>query len=128
MPWSFDLCAIMAGVIVFGIACGTIGLVGILKCFGYEKDSPSPITCRELIFIWYAGMIRGAIAFGLVLRISPSFENREVIMTTCLSLVIATTIFFGSTVGVLGKCLFRGKPEINVQDSDEGSNSSFAED
>jgi hypothetical protein len=24
---------------------------------------------KEIIFIWYAGMIRGAIAFGLVLRI-----------------------------------------------------------
>jgi len=51
-------------------------------------------------------MIRGAIAFGLVLRIDDSYTNRDVIVTTSLSLVVFTTVVFGSTVGVLGKCLF----------------------
>ena len=51
-------------------------------------------------------MIRGAIAFGLVLRIDKQFENRDVIVTTSLSLVIFTTVFFGSVLGVLQKLLF----------------------
>lgn len=55
-------------------------------------------------------MIRGAIAFGLVLRIDKSYLNREVIVTTSLSLVIFTTVVFGSTVGVIQKCLFDKKP------------------
>lgn len=52
-------------------------------------------------------MIRGAIAFGLVLRIDGDiFKNRDVIVTTSLSLVVFTTVVFGSTVGVLSNCLF----------------------
>lgn len=47
-------------------------------------------------------MIRGAIAFGLVLRINgQEFENKNVIVTTSLCLVIFTTVVFGSTVAVL---------------------------
>ena len=51
-------------------------------------------------------MIRGAIAFGLVLRIDKQFANRDVIVTTSLLLVIFTTVFFGSMLGVLQKFLF----------------------
>ena len=78
---------------------GTLGLVGLVKyCGCYDPK----ISLRELVFIWYAGMIRGAIAFGLVIRINGrEFKNREVIVTTALCLVIFTTVVFGSTVGVL---------------------------
>lgn len=41
-------------------------------------------------------MIRGAIAFGLVLRIDESVAYRGVIVTTTLTLVVITTIFYGS--------------------------------
>ena len=51
-------------------------------------------------------MIRGAIAFGLVLRIDNTFKNRDVIVTTSLSLVAFTTVFFGSFLGPLSDCLF----------------------
>mmetsp|Transcript_23334 Transcript_23334/g.16603 ORF Transcript_23334/g.16603 Transcript_23334/m.16603 type:complete len:83 (+) Transcript_23334:1166-1414(+) len=80
--------------------------MSLLKLFcRYERDNPAKVTYRELIFIWYAGMIRGAIAFGLVLRIDHSIPNRDVIVTTCLALVVCTTIVFGSTVGLLSLCL-----------------------
>jgi hypothetical protein len=46
-------------------------------------------------------MIRGAVAFGLVLRIEESVENRDVIITTSLSLVCFTTIVLGSTVATV---------------------------
>jgi hypothetical protein len=52
-------------VIMVGRLCGTLGLVMLLKICKYDAG----LTIREIIFIWYAGMIRGAIAFGLVLRI-----------------------------------------------------------
>jgi hypothetical protein len=52
-------------VIVFGRLMGTFGLVTFLKIFGYKQE----MSMKELLFVWYAGMIRGAIAFGLVLRI-----------------------------------------------------------
>lgn len=52
-------------------------------------------------------------------------------MTTSLSLVIFTTVVFGSTVGVLQKCLFSSDPaekkaEINV--SRANTEAKFAED
>lgn len=50
-------------------------------------------------------MIRGAIAFGLVLRIDQAYENRGVIVTSSLLLVVFTTVVNGSTVGLLQICL-----------------------
>lgn len=108
--WSPQLFWIELGIIFFGRFFGTFGLMSLLKCLGYD----SGISYRELIFIWYAGMIRGAIAFGLVLRIDSVYPNRQVIVTTSLALVVFTTVVFGSTVGILSKFLFK---------DDEGSES-----
>lgn len=58
-------------------------------------------------------MIRGAIAFGLVLRISPSFANRDVIVTTSLTLVIFTTVVFGSVLGSLQQYLMPESKDEN---------------
>jgi len=82
--------------------------MGLLSICGYEKNDVDKLKWSELLFVWYAGLIRGAIAFGLVLRIDHNdvlFPNRLVITTTCLTLVLFTTIFFGSTVGMLGACV-----------------------
>ena len=49
-------------------------------------------------------MIRGAVAFGLVLRIDT--PNKEVIVTTSLALVIFTTVFMGSTVSTVQRAFF----------------------
>jgi NhaP-type Na+/H+ or K+/H+ antiporter len=46
-------------------------------------------------------MIRGAVAFGLVLRIDEEVGNRSVIVTTALTLVVFTTIVLGSTVATV---------------------------
>jgi len=90
---------------MFGRLLGTLGLVFMLKICRYDAK----LSVREIIFIWYAGMIRGAIAFGLVLRIHGGADgNRKVIVTTALMLVVFTTVFCGSTVGLLQKCLFKG--------------------
>ena len=54
-------------------------------------------------------MIRGAIAFGLVLRLSSSLisdnNKLEVITTTALTLVVGTTLLFGSTMAPVQKWL-----------------------
>lgn len=65
--WSADLIIAEVFIVIFGRAFGTIGFYSLLNLCGYEKKNP--LSWKELIFIWYAGMIRGAIAFGLVLRI-----------------------------------------------------------
>ena len=103
LKWPPELFLTELGIILVGRGLGTAGLVGVMRVLGYDAE----ISVRELVFIWYAGMIRGAIAFGLVLRIDGSkFANRDVIVTTSLSLVVFTTVIFGSTVGILSKALF----------------------
>ena len=106
-------------VVLIGRFIATFGLIGLCKICKYEKHNPKRLTCKELLFIWYAGLIRGAIAFGLVLRIESDVANRSVIVTTCLTLVVFTTIFFGSTVGLLGKCLFGGEEEKQASIAEE---------
>ena len=63
------------------------------------------ISLRELAFISYGGMIRGAIAFGLVLKIpdedgEDAFKERGLVITTTLALVIITTVLFGSFMAI----------------------------
>ena len=108
---------------MIGRLAGTLGLITLLKLCRYN----SGLNVREIIFIWYAGMIRGAIAFGLVLKIHGEKEgNTEVIVTTALMLVVFTTVFCGSTVGVLQKFLFPPEDEKEktdkVEDEDEKCN------
>ena len=66
------------------------------------------ISIKEQFFICYAGLIRGAIAFGLVLRLSGIIkveEKLEIIETTALTLVVSTTLIFGSTMSMVQKAL-----------------------
>ena len=95
---------------------GTIGIIKICELFGYK----SGIAFKDLIFISYAGVIRGAMAFGLVLRIDEdTVPHRSVIVTTSLALVCFTTIVMGSTVATVQKCLF-GKPKHGSEKPEEG--------
>jgi len=60
------------------------------------------------MFIMYGGMIRGAIAFGLVLKLpsdDTKFKERGVIVTTTLSVVIITVLGFGSFMPIAQKIL-----------------------
>ena len=101
--WSPKFFMIELVIIMVGRGLGTFGLIGLLRVLGYK----SGIALKELVFIWYAGMIRGAIAFGLVLKInSADSQNKKVIVTTALCLVVFTTVVFGSTVGLLSNYLF----------------------
>jgi NhaP-type Na+/H+ or K+/H+ antiporter len=77
----------------------------------------SEITINELAFISYGGMIRGAIAFGLVLKIpegdadgTGEFKERGVIVTTTLAIVIITTVIFGSFMPLVQRLLM-GEPD-----------------
>ena len=95
--WSWHLIAVELGIVIVGRFGGTLGLIGLLRLCGYQ----SGISFKQVFFIGYAGLIRGAIAFGLVLRINHSVGQRSVIVTTCLTLVVFTTVFFGATVGMV---------------------------
>jgi NhaP-type Na+/H+ or K+/H+ antiporter len=97
LDWSWQLFIAMLIICCAGRFIGTIGIIKLFELTGYK----SGIRFRDLIFISYAGIIRGAVAFGLVLRIDNSVEHRSVIVTTSLALVCFTTIFLGSTVATV---------------------------
>ena len=67
------------------------------------------LSVKDLIFISYAGMIRGAVAFGLVLRLyadNAGLEDRSVIVTSSYFLVLATIVIMGCTVPSVHRILF----------------------
>ena len=112
-PWSLSLSACMLPIVIIGRFAGTLVLVKILDlCCKYN----SGVRTGEVFFMGFAGLIRGAIAFGLVLRLDPSLPNRNLIVTTALTIVVFTTIFFGFFVGIISKCVkSEDKTEIEGQ-------------
>jgi NhaP-type Na+/H+ or K+/H+ antiporter len=100
----------MTLIIIVGRLMGT----GISHFLFNMCSKRSDITCRELMFIMYGGMIRGAIAFGLVLKLpsdDTKFKERGVIVTTTLSVVIITVLGFGSFMPIAQKILVPAKVE-----------------
>ena len=100
--WSWEFLVAEFLVVLVGRYIGIVGLLyGISIVFGHKRE----ITFKETIFLYCGGMIRGAIAFGLVLRLDMSLPNRSVIVTTSLLLVLATTLIFGTLLPFLSKFL-----------------------
>jgi len=108
----------MTLIIIVGRLMGT----GISHFLFNMCSKRSDITCRELMFIMYGGMIRGAIAFGLVLKLpsdDTKFKERGVIVTTTLSVVIITVLGFGSFMPIAQKILVPAKVEDAIDQFDE---------
>ena len=112
--WSASFIGWMTAIIIVGrlIAVGIAHGTCTLCC---RRGKPSDVSFRELTFISYGGMIRGAIAFGLVLKIpsgtdpetgKPEFRERGVVVTTTLAVVIITTVLFGTFMPLVQRKLF----------------------
>ena len=77
--WSFEWIAWQMVIIVVGRIIAVFGVFYLFRlCF--KKKT---ISCRELCFITYGGMIRGAIAFALVLVIPHVCDSLEVCTHVC---------------------------------------------
>ena len=95
-----------------------------MRLFGHKPK----VSFKQLCFVSYAGMIRGAIAFGLVLRLGNLITNPvklQVITTSAITLVVGTTLIFGSTMAPVQKWLLPKLTEeelikqmIHVEDED----------
>ena len=98
--WSVSWIAIQFCIIVFGRIIGVFCTFYLFSLCFRKKT----ISFKELIFISYGGMIRGAIAFALVLTIPHcgdptvcfSEEQYELAKSTTLIIVMSTTLLFGT--------------------------------
>jgi len=68
--WSFSFIFLQFGLIVVGRLLAVFSVFYTARLCCRRKT----INARELTFISYAGMIRGAIAFALVLKITKCTE------------------------------------------------------
>lgn len=104
-PWSPSFISVMIVILVVGRCLG-IWIAHMLPKLCSKKKSV--ITASELGFISYGGLTRGAISFGLVLKIpdvgkneTGFFNERGLLITTTLACIIFTTIVFGSFMPVM---------------------------
>ena len=104
-PWSWNFILVELFICLVARFMGTVGLITLMRLFGHKPQ----VTFKQLLFICYAGLIRGAIAFGLVLKLDeslvPDENSRNVITTTALTLVISTTIVFGGCMPLVQNAL-----------------------
>ena len=120
--WSFSFIFIQLGIIVAGRIFGVMCTFYTCRCCFKKKT----ISFWELCFITYAGMIRGAIALALVLKIpyvggetceDPEYcyteENYELVVSTTLTLVMLTTLLFGTFMDPVQKYLVPPKKEVH---------------
>lgn len=115
--WSYSFIGYMIPIIVFGRFMSIYLTYFMFSCCHKEK-----LTCKQLTFISYGGVIRGAIAFGLVLKIpeSEDFHERDVLITTTLSIVIFTTLLFGTFMPLAQRILVPPTPEqVYENDTEE---------
>jgi len=103
-PWSVSFIVIMCTIIIVGRTIAVWTAHGLVSLCSKKPD----VTFKELLFVTYGGMIRGAIAFGLVLKIPDVaktdvnyFNERGVVVTTTLACVIFTTVVFGSFMPIV---------------------------
>lgn len=96
--WSWQFILLELFICIIARFLGTVGLIYLLVLLRHKKL----VSFKQVLFICYAGLIRGAIAFGLVLKLDDTLVSDpytlQVITTTALTLVVSTTVVFGSTM------------------------------
>ena len=100
---------------LFMLAARLFITFAIVVPMNFFKASDKRITEKEMTAIFFAGTMRGAIAFALALQING--EQRSVFSTTVLAIAIFTTIVFGAIAKPLLSALGLSPPD---HDEDHG--------
>jgi sodium/hydrogen exchanger-like protein 6/7 len=113
--WSYEFILLEAAICIIARFFGTVILLYLTALCKHKRQ----VSFREVLFVCYAGLIRGAIAFGLVLKLDTMPElvnpiNLPVIRTTALTLVISTTLIFGSTMQMVQKALIPPLTDMQI--------------
>jgi NhaP-type Na+/H+ or K+/H+ antiporter len=79
------------------------------------------LSFAQLSFISYAALIRGAIAFGLILKVGDDLDidgehkNLDILESSTCFLVILTTVIFGSFTPLVQGCMLsKPKPAVKT--------------
>lgn len=113
--WSWSFIILQCLLIIIGRYAAIYSSFYFFKLF-FKSNT---INASELAFIGWGGMIRGAIAFALVMKIPKigehsctgldvdcyNDENYSLVTTSCLAVVFITTIGFGTSMSYMGKIL-----------------------
>lgn len=106
--WSF------VGFEILVCAAGRIVSVYILSLlFKLIKRDKWKVTCRELNVIWYSGIVRGSVAFALILTLQASTPEElnqiQVLKSSVLFMVFFSTIVLGGFMPLVIKCSLEGR-------------------
>lgn len=74
----------------------------VLLVYVTNGFKPSKLKWNEWVFVYFGGLIRGAIAFGLSLQMTT--DSSRVLKTTTQICALITTIGIGSPIQLLAKC------------------------
>lgn len=77
--------------------------IPVLLVYVTNGFKPSSLKLNQWIFVYFGGLIRGAIAFGLSLQMTT--DSSRVLKTTTQICALITTIGIGSPIQLLSKCL-----------------------
>ena len=131
--WSVSFIIASSLIIIIGRVVAIFGCFYLFNtCFRSRTINP-----KELLFISWGGMIRGAIAFALVIKIplqnthscigdpSDCFSkaNYELMVSTTLAVVYVTTLVFGTFMAIVQKVLVPPTKQDLVDEEDENHES-----
>ena len=89
-----------------------------LGIFAWVKKFRISINFKQMMIIWFSGLIRGAIAFALSLKISGDISShRDTLISITLIIVLMTTIILGGLMAAFAK-LIGLSVESNIESHD----------
>jgi solute carrier family 9 (sodium/hydrogen exchanger), member 6/7 len=114
--WSLSF----IGIEFFIIVIGRFGSMFIVQ-YLFLCCTKQTLNVKEVAFLAYAGLIRGAIALGLALETQSYYSEPEAVTTSVLALVIITTLLFGSFMPLVAKCLLEKPAKLQIVKVDDVS-------
>jgi NhaP-type Na+/H+ or K+/H+ antiporter len=108
-PFSWQFIVAEFFIVIIGRFTAITASYYMFECV--KGDKSNKLNFREVSFLTYAALIRGAIAFGLVENLDDKFKEKKVIVSSTLCLVISSTIIWGSFTPPVQKLLLPAKKD-----------------
>ena len=67
---------------------------------------------REVIYLAFQGNIKGGIALAFIIKFKYSINHKEVVISTMMTLVVATVLIYGSFMPLMATWLLGDKEDL----------------